>query len=106
LEQGISAMALASRLGSVLRRTSASSNSSLLQAIRCMSSSKLFVGGMFRWITGSSSGYCILSILVNYLITSLAYLLVGLSYNTDDPTLRGAFSVYGDVIEGCLPNYS
>lgn len=44
-----------------------SSNSSLLQAVRCMSSSKVFVGG--------------------------------LSYATDDTTLKDAFSHYGDVLE-------
>uniref|UniRef100_A0A453B575 RRM domain-containing protein n=1 Tax=Aegilops tauschii subsp. strangulata TaxID=200361 RepID=A0A453B575_AEGTS len=60
-------MSFASRMGIVLRRASGSSNSSLLQAVRCMSSSKLFVGG--------------------------------LSYATDDPTLRDAFSGYGDVLE-------
>ncbi|KAI5007827.1 hypothetical protein ZWY2020_008875 [Hordeum vulgare] len=60
-------MAFASRMGTVLRRASGSSNSSLLQGVRCMSSSKLFVGG--------------------------------LSYATDDPTLRDAFSGYGEVIE-------
>lgn len=44
-----------------------SSNSSLLQAVRCMSSSKVFVGG--------------------------------LSFATDDTTLKDAFSHYGDVLE-------
>jgi len=43
-------MAFAGRVVNALRRTSVSSNPSLLQAVRCMSS-KLFVGGMFQiWI--------------------------------------------------------
>ena len=98
-------MAFASRLGGLLRRTSESSNSSLLQAVRCMSSSKLFVGGMVRWIYCSSSGSCKLSMQESYLITCVVYLLVGLSYATDDPTLKDAFSGYGDVLEGRLPSY-
>jgi hypothetical protein len=45
-------------------------------------------------------------LLANYLITCLVvYLLLGLSYNTDDPSLRDAFSGYGDVLEGSAPNY-
>ena len=42
----------------------------------------------------------------NYLITFLVYLLLGLSYATDDATLKDAFSGYGSVLEGCLPNYT
>jgi hypothetical protein len=38
-------MALAGRIGDALRKTWAHSSPSLLQAVRCMSSSKLFVGG-------------------------------------------------------------
>ncbi|KAB8106255.1 hypothetical protein EE612_040503 [Oryza sativa] len=59
-------MAFAGRVVNALRRTSVSSNPSLLQAVRCMSS-KLFVGG--------------------------------LSYATDDTTLKDVFSHYGDVLE-------
>ncbi|CAN6361023.1 unnamed protein product [Urochloa humidicola] len=58
-------MALANKLGGLLKK-STSSNPSIYQAIRCMSS-KLFVGG--------------------------------LSYSTDDHSLRDEFSNYGQIIE-------
>ncbi|KAL6842124.1 hypothetical protein ACP4OV_028103 [Aristida adscensionis] len=61
-------MALANKLGGLLKKAT-SSNPTLYQAIRCMSSSKLFVGGS------------------------------GLSYGTDDNTLKEAFGNYGQVIE-------
>jgi hypothetical protein len=38
-------MAFAGRIGNALSKTWAHSNPLLLQAVRCMSSSKLFVGG-------------------------------------------------------------
>ena len=53
-------------IGGLLKKTS-SSNLSLFQAIRCMSSSKLFIGA--------------------------------LSYNTDDQSLREAFTSFGQVVE-------
>nr|CAD1832348.1 unnamed protein product [Ananas comosus var. bracteatus] len=59
-------MAFASKVGNLLKRT-VTSNPSLYQAIRCMSSSKLFVGGI--------------------------------SYGTDDQSLREAFANYGEVVE-------
>ncbi|KAF8661074.1 hypothetical protein HU200_057175 [Digitaria exilis] len=59
-------MALANKLGGLLKKAT-SSSPSIYQAIRCMSSSKLFVGG--------------------------------LSYGTDDQSLRESFSNYGQVIE-------
>ncbi|KAL5813379.1 hypothetical protein ACOSQ3_024139 [Xanthoceras sorbifolium] len=68
-------MAFFSKVGSLLRQTASkqisselsASRPSIYQAIRCMSSSKLFVGG--------------------------------LSYNTDDQSLREAFGKYGYVAE-------
>ncbi|KAK3136641.1 hypothetical protein QOZ80_5BG0439900 [Eleusine coracana subsp. coracana] len=59
-------MAFAGKLGSLLKKTT-SANPSLFQAIRCMSSSKLFVGG--------------------------------LSYNTDEQSLKDEFENYGTVVE-------
>ncbi|XP_047055506.1 glycine-rich RNA-binding protein 2, mitochondrial-like [Lolium rigidum] len=59
-------MALANKLGNLLKKVTGS-NPALYQAIRCMSSSKLFVGG--------------------------------LSYSTDEGTLRDAFSHYGEVVD-------
>ncbi|CAN6334055.1 unnamed protein product [Urochloa humidicola] len=58
-------MALANKLGGLLKKAT-SSNPSIYQAIRCMSS-KLFVGG--------------------------------LSYSTDDHSLRDEFANYGQIIE-------
>ncbi|CAL5374500.1 unnamed protein product [Camellia sinensis] len=68
-------MAFFSKAGNILRQTVSKhinseisgSNPSVFQMIRCMSSSKVFVGG--------------------------------LSYNTDDTSLREAFDKYGEVIE-------
>ncbi|KAK3032574.1 hypothetical protein RJ639_036813 [Escallonia herrerae] len=68
-------MAFVSRIGNILKQAGnkrinselAASNSFLLQAIRCMSSAKLFIGG--------------------------------LSYGTDETSLREAFSNYGQVVE-------
>lgn len=39
-----------------------------------------------------------------YLILFLINLLVGLSYATDETTLKNEFSNYGQVLEGCLSN--
>ncbi|CAL9160876.1 unnamed protein product [Musa hybrid cultivar] len=60
-------MAFANRIGNLLKN-SVTLSPSLNQAIRCMSSSKVFVGG--------------------------------LSYGTDDYSLREAFTNYGEVVEG------
>ncbi|WOK92300.1 glycine-rich RNA-binding protein 2, mitochondrial isoform X1 [Canna indica] len=59
-------MAFANRIGNLLKK-SVTSSPSLYQAIRCMSSSKVFIGG--------------------------------LSYGTDDLSLKEAFSNYGEVVE-------
>lgn len=68
-------MALFSKVGNILKQTVSKninselcgSNSSIFQMIRCMSSSKLFIGGV--------------------------------SYATDDTSLREAFDKYGEVVE-------
>ncbi|RWR83220.1 RNA recognition motif domain-containing protein [Cinnamomum micranthum f. kanehirae] len=68
-------MAFAIKIGNLLKQTVnkhikpelSASSPSLFQAIRCMSSSKIFLGG--------------------------------LSFNTDDTSLREACSSYGEVIE-------
>ncbi|CAD5183693.1 unnamed protein product [Musa acuminata subsp. malaccensis] len=60
-------MAFANRIGNLLKK-SVTSSPSLYQVIRCMSSSKIFIGG--------------------------------LSYGTDDQSLREAFTSYGEVVEG------
>ncbi|PIA63183.1 hypothetical protein AQUCO_00200894v1 [Aquilegia coerulea] len=69
-------MAFVSKLGNILKQSVSkninsglsASNPSIFQAIRCMSSSKLFIGG--------------------------------LSYSTDETSLREAFSNFGQVVEG------
>ncbi|XP_021290964.1 glycine-rich RNA-binding protein 2, mitochondrial-like [Herrania umbratica] len=62
-------MALSSKLGSLLRQNGQMPITSMLNSVRCMSTStkKLFIGG--------------------------------LSYGTDDQTLKEAFSGFGDVTE-------
>ncbi|XP_020258682.1 glycine-rich RNA-binding protein 3, mitochondrial-like [Asparagus officinalis] len=60
-------MVFSNKLGSLFKQAVNASNSSVLQAIRCMSSSRLFVGG--------------------------------LSYGTDDQSLREAFASFGEVTE-------
>ncbi|KAI0516570.1 hypothetical protein KFK09_009247 [Dendrobium nobile] len=60
------AMAFTNKIGSLLKKA-VLSNSSIYQEMRCMPSSKLFVGG--------------------------------LSYSTDDQSLREAFSGYGEVLD-------
>uniref|UniRef100_A0A0E0MMQ1 RRM domain-containing protein n=1 Tax=Oryza punctata TaxID=4537 RepID=A0A0E0MMQ1_ORYPU len=59
-------MALANKIGNLLKKAT-SSSPALYQSIRCMSSSKLFVGG--------------------------------LSYHTDEQSLRDTFGNYGQVVE-------
>jgi hypothetical protein len=44
------------------------------------------------------------SMLSEYLILFLMNLPVGLSYATDETTLKNAFSAYGNVLEGYLSN--
>ncbi|KAF7150735.1 hypothetical protein RHSIM_Rhsim02G0061700 [Rhododendron simsii] len=66
-------MAFYGRLGSLMRQTVSQPSgqvpmASMLNTIRCMSSSKLFIGG--------------------------------LSYGTNDDSLRDAFSGFGQVVEG------
>ncbi|KAL7219820.1 hypothetical protein ACSBR2_012812 [Camellia fascicularis] len=68
-------MAFSNRFGSLMRQTISQNSisngqvsmASMLNAIRCMSSSKLFIGG--------------------------------LSFGTDDQSLREAFSGFGDVVD-------
>ena len=90
-------MALANKLGGLLKKAT-SSNLSVYQAIRCMSS-KLFVGGSSLFII------CIclskFSVLYDFLIA--VNIVAGLSYGTDDHSLRDEFAKYGEVVEGIMP---
>ncbi|KAM7486098.1 hypothetical protein LguiA_002107 [Lonicera macranthoides] len=60
-------MAFCNRIGSLMRQTMSHNSPSMLNTIRSMSSSKLFIGG--------------------------------LSYGTDDQSLKDAFASFGDVTE-------
>ncbi|KAF0889556.1 hypothetical protein E2562_028651 [Oryza meyeriana var. granulata] len=64
-------MALANKIGNLLKKAT-SSSPALYQSIRCMSSSKLFVGG--------------------------------LSYSTDEQSLKDTFANYGQVVEARIIN--
>ena len=95
-------MALTNKLGGLLKKAT-SSNPSIYQAIRCMSSSKLFVGGSGLWII-----YMLICLLLNLFLLLHFFLMPvkccsGLSYGTDDHSLRDAFANYGQVIEGTIP---
>ncbi|XP_044484130.1 glycine-rich RNA-binding protein 2, mitochondrial-like [Mangifera indica] len=60
-------MAFSSRVGMIVRQNGQASLPSMLNSIRCLSSSKLFIGG--------------------------------LSWGTDDRSLKEAFSSFGEVVE-------
>ncbi|GKD14400.1 glycine-rich RNA-binding protein 4, mitochondrial [Tanacetum coccineum] len=81
-------MAFYNKIGSLMRQNvsqtvMSNGQPSMLNAIRCMSS-KLFVGGM------SLTSNALLSMHMTY----------GLSYQTDDHSLKEAFSSFGEVTEG------
>jgi hypothetical protein len=97
-------MAFCNKVGSLLRHSVSqngqASITSMLNSVRYMSSSKLFIGGITK---------CSYNILIidnkSYAMTSLKLNLItvafqGLSYSTDDQTLKDAFSGFGDVVEG------
>lgn len=103
--QGRIIMAFCNKFGNVLRQGAARSSqapvSSMLNYIRSMSSSKLFIGGIviclgrYLWIQTTCVG-------ANFLIVFIVldFAIVGLSYGVDDQSLKDAFSSYGDVVEG------
>lgn len=96
-------MAFNSKIGNLLKQTVnkhiktelSASNPLLFQAIRCMSSSKIFLGGMF--LVSFQLQY---HIFISTCSDSFEIPLLGLSYSTDDTSLREACSSYGEVIEG------
>lgn len=97
-----------SKVGGILRQTVskqvdshlAPSSHSIFQAIRWLSSSKVFIGGVMQillccficWI-GHQLTWFFVSLMVN----------AGLSYSTDDTSLHEAFSQYGNVVDGTIP---
>lgn len=98
-------MAFFNRVGSILKQSVSkhsnlelsASNASLFQAIRSMSSSKLFVGGerILSLCMDLLWFFNFFWLLYNGLLSP-----AGLSYGTDESSLKEAFSQYGDVIEG------
>jgi heterogeneous nuclear ribonucleoprotein A1/A3 len=93
-------MAFLQKLGSIAKRSAAGSGSSLLQAVRCMSTSKVFVGGpdlSLRPVPLIRSPHLPLHPLVIIITCSVP---AGISYGTDENSLGEAFSQYGQVIEG------
>lgn len=100
-------MAFFGRVGNILRQAANKqlcselrSTPSIFQAIRCMSSAtstKLFIGGEF----------CLLSLFFSlnepclcFLSHGMNFPVVGLSYNTDEQSLRETFAKYGEVVDG------
>ena len=104
----IAAMSFLSKTGSMLRQTVSKhikseiygSNPSVFQMIRCMSSSKLFIGGGIAFSVKGCYNPIIASNLLMFLFLFLFFWLSGLSYGTDETSLREAFNKYGDVVEG------
>lgn len=101
-------MAFLGKVGTILRQTASkqlssdisASRPSIYQAIRCMSSSKLFVGGAS---SSSPSSFVFKLSLTLYLKVGVRlnkFDIAGISYQTDDTSLREAFGKYGEVIEG------
>ncbi|CAF1874419.1 unnamed protein product [Brassica oleracea var. botrytis] len=86
-------MAFLSKFGNVLKRRRASS--SMLMAIRCMSSSKLFIGGGSS--SGLSSGYLLCYVLANFMNDFAIW--QGMEYGMNEDSLREAFRKYGEVVE-------
>ncbi|CAN6985022.1 unnamed protein product [Brassica rapa subsp. trilocularis] len=96
-------MAFLSKFGNVLKQTTSKqlnancslSSPSLFQAIRCMSSSKLFIGG---WSSSRlSSGYLLCYVLANFMNDFAIW--QGMEYGMNEDSLREAFRKYDDVVE-------
>lgn len=94
-------MAFANRVGNLFKQA-VNSSPSVYQAIRCMSSSKLFVGGLSNNFFQLFLQINFDSIFIRLEIACFIVLplLLGLSYGTDDHSLREAFTSYGEVTEG------
>ena len=107
-------MAFLSKVGNILRQGAnkrigsdlQASSLSICQAVRWMSSmqsSKLFVGGFLEKLFFFSSRNIKSPISFSlYCACTHAY-DAGISFSTDDQSLREAFTKYGEVVEGILP---
>ncbi|MBA0817464.1 hypothetical protein Gohar_028390 [Gossypium harknessii] len=90
-------MAFSSKLGSLLRLNGQIPATSMLSSIHSMSTStkKLFIGGidtLDSWLKIRCRYHL-------YCVFDLNLCFLGLSYGTDDQTLKEAFSGFGDVTE-------
>lgn len=93
-------MAFCNKLGNLLRHGAAQSRQeSMLNYIRSMSSSKLFVGGI-DYCLKHSYGYKLIYVQYFSHCFFLAFAILGLSYGVDDQSLKDAFASFGDVVEG------
>lgn len=96
-------MAFCGKIGGLLRQGMSqnvqSPMTSLLNSVRYMSSSKLFVGGINKNIVQMpyECGFCSICVIK---LDSFELWNLGLSYGTDDQSLRDAFAGFGDVVEG------
>ena len=105
-------MAFLSKVGNILRQSATKRISSevspfkvsAFQAIRCMSNmpgSKVYVGGEFC----AFSTYCLFQVSgfsVGSMFSFDRFLVTGISYQTDEQSLREAFAKYGQVVDGRL----
>jgi len=97
-------MAFLGKVGNILRQSASkqvntdfsATKSFIYQTIRCMSSSKIFVGGGSRLLFELTISELILPFNIEFFGCSCA----GLSYGTDQQGLTEAFAKYGEVIEG------
>jgi len=96
-------MAFCNKIGNLLRQGGTQSTqapvSSMLNYLRHMSSSKLFIGGIDLVL---SSFFMLVSIIIMALIKCMVldFGIIGLSYHVDDQSLKDAFTTYGEVVEG------
>lgn len=104
-------MAFFGRIGNLLRQTASRqvsselrSSPSFFQAIRCLSSapsSKLFIGGAFDLPFELMPFMLLILCLVDSDGLCIGCLSVsGVSFSTDEQSLREAFSKYGEVVDG------
>lgn len=98
-------MSFQSKLGGLLFRHSSltigiskSPIPGMLNFTRCISSTKLFIGGNFSSLLPAKSITFKYQFTQNFII--LTFCILGLSYGTDDQSLREAFNPFGNVVEG------
>lgn len=88
-------MAFANKFGNLIRHAVSINSPSMYQALRCMSSSKIFVGGFF-WLCH------FYSLFQHSMFFSLFKFFQGIPFATDEQGLRAAFTDFGEIIEGTV----